>query len=44
MGDAVYLSSEFYERCRGLTEADVSFLRSLERQKSIVADVSRADL
>jgi len=44
MDDAVYLSSEYYERCWGLTEADVSFLMAVERQISIVADISRADI
>jgi two-component sensor histidine kinase len=44
MDGAVYFSDEVYERCRGLTEADVSFLKDVERQISIVADISRADI
>lgn len=44
MDDAVYFSNTSYERCRGLSEADVSFLKNVEPQISIVADVSRADI
>jgi two-component sensor histidine kinase len=44
MDDAVYFSNKVYERCRGLTEADVSFLKTVECQMSIVSDVSRADI
>jgi two-component sensor histidine kinase len=44
MDDAVYSSDEVYRRCRGLTEADVLFLKTVERQIPIVADVSRADI
>ena len=44
MDDVVYSADEVYERCPGLTEADVSFLKTIEGQMSIVADVSRADI
>ncbi len=44
MDDVVYSSDEVYQRCCGLAEADVSFLKAVERQIGIVADVSRADI
>jgi two-component sensor histidine kinase len=44
MDDAVYSSNEVYSRCQTLTEADVAFLRAVESQMDITADVSRADI
>jgi two-component sensor histidine kinase/PAS domain-containing protein len=44
MDDVVYSYDEAYKRCHGLTEADVSFLKAVDSQMSIVADVSRADI
>ncbi|GAB4545187.1 MAG: sensor histidine kinase [Anaerolineae bacterium] len=42
--EAVCLSDEVYARCHELGEADVSFLKTVESQIPIVADVSRADI
>jgi two-component sensor histidine kinase len=44
MDDVVYSSNGVYERCRGLTEEDRAFLKTVEGQSPIVADVSRADI
>jgi two-component sensor histidine kinase len=44
MMDNVVYSNKVYERCRTLTKADVTFLKAVERQMPIVADVSRADI
>jgi two-component sensor histidine kinase len=44
MDEVVYSSDEIYGRCRGLSEADVSFLKAVESQISMVADISRADI
>lgn len=44
MDEAVYLSDQVYQRCPGLNEAEVSFLKTVESQIPIVADVSRADI
>ncbi len=40
----VYSPNGIYERCRGLTAEDIAFLKAVERQMPIVADVSRADI
>lgn len=42
--DVVYSSDDVYERCQLLTETDVAFLKEVESQMPIVADVSRADI
>ena len=44
MDDAVYSAGKIYERCRDLAEADVAFLKDVESQMHLVADVSRADI
>lgn len=44
MDDVVYSSDGLYERCRKLTEEDIAFLKTVESQLPIVADVSRADI
>lgn len=44
MDKVVYSSNAVYQRCRRLSEADVTFLEAVERQMPIVADVSRADI
>jgi two-component sensor histidine kinase len=44
MDNAVYSSNQVYERCQRLTEADVTFLKTVEGQIPIVADISRADI
>jgi two-component sensor histidine kinase len=43
MDDVVYFSDQVYENCRSLTEEDVAFLKTIEKQLPLVADVSRAD-
>ena len=42
--DAVCSSGSVYERCRYLSEDDIAFLKAMEFQIPIVADVSRADV
>jgi two-component sensor histidine kinase len=44
MDDVVLPSNEIYERCRELTAEDVEFLKAVERQMPVVADLSRADI
>jgi two-component sensor histidine kinase len=44
MDDVVYSSSGVYARCWGLTEEDRAFLKTVEAQLPLVADVSRADI
>lgn len=44
MDSVVYSSKKVFERLEELTEADVAFLRAIECQIKIVADVSRADI
>jgi two-component sensor histidine kinase len=44
MDDVVYSSNGVYERCQGLTEEDRAFLKLVEGQLPLVADVSRADI
>jgi two-component system, sensor histidine kinase PdtaS len=42
--DAVSPSNPVYERCASLSEDDVAFLKAIEVQIPIVADISRADV
>jgi two-component sensor histidine kinase len=44
MDNGVSPSNEIYERCRELTTEDVEFLKVVERQIPLAADVSRADI
>jgi two-component sensor histidine kinase len=44
MDDVVYPSDSIYERCKDLTADELSFLKVIEGQMPIVADISRADV
>jgi two-component sensor histidine kinase len=44
MDAVVYSNDGVYQRCRWLTEEDIAFLKTVECQLPIVADVSRADI
>jgi two-component sensor histidine kinase len=44
MDDDVYSADQLYTRCRNLTAEDVTFLKAIAPQMSIVADVSRSDI
>ena len=44
MDDAVYSSGETYARCKSLSSLDIAFLKKIQRQIPIVADVCRSDV
>ena len=44
MDDVVYQSDSIYERCKVLAADEISFLKVIEDQMPIVADISRADV
>src|SRR5512137_457428 len=44
MDNDVSPSNGVYERCRELTAEDIEFLKAVERQIPLAADVSRADI
>ena len=44
MDDAVCVSSEPYAQCTSLSQLDIAFLKKIQRQIPIVADVCRSDI